>query len=152
MSECGKSAYFSKYARRAEVLGGRKPANKKESLGSPDAHRADMKAHGPGTGETFTPAARQARTILNPGSLTHGVPASLTSATFLPSESILSSAEAADFSREFSLTNISFFSPSLLSRTPVTRVSSQATTSHSASVSLARSEISARLPIGVATT
>lgn len=76
------------------------------------------------------------------------MPASLTSATFLPSESILSSAGAADFSREFSLTNISFFSPSLLSRTPVTRVSSQATTSHSASVSLARSEISARLPIG----
>lgn len=81
---CPKSAYFSKKFFRAAVFAGRKPTNKNESLGSPDALNAEANAHAPGTGTTFTPHARHARTILKPGSLMHGVPASLTRATFCP--------------------------------------------------------------------
>ena len=134
------------------LLGGRKPANKKESLGSPDAHKAEIKAHAPGMGTTFIPARLHSRTILKPGSLMHGVPASLSSAMFFPSISFSSNAGAADFSREFSFTNIVFFMPSFPKSPPVTRVSSQATKSHSASVLFALSDMSARFPIGVATT
>ena len=52
---------------------------------SPAAEMAAVSALGPGTGITRRPASLTARTMRAPGSDTAGVPASLTSATRLPS-------------------------------------------------------------------
>jgi len=69
---------------RAELLGGRNPANKNPLVGKPLALNTTVKAQGPGNGITGIFDFLQARTRRNPGSLRPGVPASLTTATDLP--------------------------------------------------------------------
>ena len=49
-------------SRRAEALAGRNPSKAKRSLGRPATLKAAINADGPGTGLTFPPAARAART------------------------------------------------------------------------------------------
>jgi len=66
---------------RAFALLGRKPANKKRSVGSPQIESAAMAALGPGAVLTDMPASLAARTSLYPGSEINGVPASETSHT-----------------------------------------------------------------------
>src|SRR5580765_8099807 len=77
-------------ARRAPDLAGRNPANRKRSLGRPDAVKAANDAEGPGTGNTAIPSFRAALTSLCPGSDTSGVPASETSARRAPPLSLSS--------------------------------------------------------------
>ena len=68
-------------------LTGGKPSNTNRSAGTPAADSAATTALEPGTGTTGTPAARASRTSRKPGSEMPGVPASVTSATDLPSAS-----------------------------------------------------------------
>ena len=77
--------------RRAAVRGGRKPAKKKRSVGSPESTSAASVAEAPGSVVTGMPASTAARTSLKPGSETSGVPASDTSAMVSPRRSRSSS-------------------------------------------------------------
>ena len=63
---------------------GRNPTKRHVVDGSPDATSAVNAADGPGSTSTPIPAATHACTSTNPGSLTSGIPASLTSATVSP--------------------------------------------------------------------
>ncbi len=63
---------------------GGKPAKKKGPSTSPDAATATVTAEGPGNDVTPCPAPKARRTKALPGSLTDGVPASVTSATTSP--------------------------------------------------------------------
>src|SRR5580658_5253563 len=102
---------------------------------------------------TGTPAAAAAATTNAPGSEIPGVPASETTATVFPSCTQASTWGA----RADSLCSWSDTrrpppaTPTALSRARVRRVSSQQMTSAAARVSMARAEMSPRLPIGVAT-
>ena len=62
----------------------KKPQNVNLSDGNPDSTNADTNAVGPGTTKTGISAARAARTNLNPGSDTAGIPASDTAAIVAP--------------------------------------------------------------------
>jgi hypothetical protein len=65
-------------------LRGRKPTNRHVAASIPDATSAARAALGPGSTSTSSPAAMHACTRTSPGSLTSGIPASLTSATTAP--------------------------------------------------------------------
>ena len=58
--------------------------NRHDSAGKPDATSAVIAAEGPGKTSTSRPAAIAPCTSTKPGSLTSGMPASLTSATVSP--------------------------------------------------------------------
>ncbi len=63
---------------------GTKPSKLKRSVDKPDTTSAASAAEGPGTVSTWIPSARAARTNREPGSLTNGVPASVTKAMAAP--------------------------------------------------------------------
>src|SRR5690606_15929262 len=134
------------------AFAGRKPSNTKRSLGRPATLSAAMKAQGPGTGLTFTPAARAARTRRKPGSLTSGVPASDTRASESPASS-RATRRSAWASSLCSCSGTSGRSiPAWARSWRVWRVSSAQMAATSASTWRARGDRSPRLPIGVATT
>ena len=60
---------------------GRNPTNVKERASSPEPVNAVTAAVGPGIGITGSPFCMATEITFSPGSLTAGVPASLTSAT-----------------------------------------------------------------------
>ncbi len=103
-------------------------------------------------GTTSYPAAATSPTSLKPGSETSGVPASLTSATALPSASAarIFGRCVAPLWSWYGISRVAM--PKWRNSTDVTRVSSHATMSAAASVASARMVVSPRLPIGVATT
>ena len=76
------------FACLAADLAGRKPSKTKRSEGRPATDRAAMIDEGPGTGETGILASWADATSRYPGSLTSGVPASLTRAMESPAESL----------------------------------------------------------------
>src|SRR5712691_6400318 len=118
----------------------------------PDTASAAATAVGPGIVTTATSRARAAATSSAPGSLTTGVPASVTRATSLPVPSRWRMRRnAASVEWAWKLMR-SASEPTCASRILVWRVSSAATAATRFSVSAARSERSARLPSGVATT
>src|SRR6185503_1827127 len=98
------------------------------------------------------PAACACATSHAPGSASAGVPASLTSATSLPSCKSRMRESAAARSLCSCSATVRAAMPWRASRVRVVRVSSQATTSAPRSVSMARALRSDRFPIGVATT
>ena len=65
-------------------FGGKKPSNKKRSVGSPDVVNAANKALGPGIDSIFTPALIASLVSLYAGSDIPGVPASVITAIFSP--------------------------------------------------------------------
>ena len=67
------------------------PSKQNRSQGSPDTASAVVTAEGPGSDVTAYPASRAARAARYPGSLTEGIPASVTSATVPPPASTASS-------------------------------------------------------------
>ncbi len=85
-----RDARAPRCARRARA--GRKPSNTKRSVGQPATASAAVTAEGPAMLRTSRPAAATARTSMNPGSDSSGVPASLTSASTSPRRSRSSSA------------------------------------------------------------
>jgi hypothetical protein len=87
-----------------------------------------------------------------PGSLTAGVPASVTSASDSPAERRLRKGPTRAASSKAGRESSGFFSPRCLRRFPECRVSSATTASHAASTSRARAVMSPRFPMGVATT
>ena len=56
------TASAARALRRAPDFAGRKPTNRKRSVGSPDTESAAVAALGPGTGTTAMPSARASRT------------------------------------------------------------------------------------------
>ena len=80
----GPAASAASRARRSLPFTGRNPANTTPSKSSPLAESAAVSALAPGTGTTRSPRLRTRSTTTRPGSLTPGVPASLTSATAFP--------------------------------------------------------------------
>src|SRR6266852_1421522 len=135
------------------ALRGRNPAKWKRGCANPLTLTAEIAALGPGTGTTGTPCSTARRTSSAPGSLTPGVPASVTSASEAPcaSRCRMGSARRAS-SYAGSAWNGFFSMPRCFSSWPVWRVSSATTPSQAASTSRARAVRSCRLPIGVATT
>ena len=137
---------------RSLPLRGKKPSKTNRAVGKPLITSAIVRADGPGIAETVMPAFSAALTSRSPGSLIPGVPASLTSAT-----SVLSSNSATTRSHAScsvcSLMTMYFLPdrPRCCNNKPVRRVSSQQTTVTEPSVSMARCDMSLRLPIGVAT-
>jgi hypothetical protein len=75
-------------------LRGRKPTKRHASAANPDATSAVSAADGPGRTSTATPAAMAEVTRTYPGSLTSGIPASLTRATTSPASMRETSSEA----------------------------------------------------------
>lgn len=107
---------------------------------------------GPGIGDTRIPASRAARTKRCPGSETAGVPASLIRAIFPP----LFRRSSMVWLFRFSLKRCRLISSEVMSQrwrsTLLLRVSSQAIRSTLRRMSIARTVMSPRLPIGVETT
>ena len=133
-----KFLYFSKNFLLAEDLFGRNPTNRKPLVGMPDADSAVITAHGPGKTSIGILFFLHALTILYPGSLTHGVPASVVRQTELPS---LISDNISDvcFCSLSSRYVISFFViPTNFSSFEQTRVSSHKITSQDFNASTAR--------------
>ena len=134
-------------------LRGKKPAKWKRGSVNPLTLTALIAALGPGTGKTGIPCSTARRTRSAPGSLTAGVPASVTSASETPCPNTsrigprrwASSNAGSEWKGFFSM-------PRCLRSCPEWRVSSATTASHEASTSRARAVRSCRLPIGVATT
>src|SRR6266571_6772409 len=119
---------------------------------SPETESAAATAVGPGIVTTCTSRARAAATSSAPGSLTAGVPASVTSATSFPVPRkwrMRRSAAAVEWAWKLSS---SACDPACASSGLVWRVSSAATAATWRSVAAARGERSSRLPSGVATT
>ena len=79
---------------RSPALRGGNPSKQNLSVGSPETASAVVTADGPGTAVTLIPAAAAAATSRNPGSLMPGIPASVTTSTFLPASSSASSSAA----------------------------------------------------------
>ena len=77
--------------RRSPALRGRKPSKQKRSLGRPLTASAVVTADGPGTQVTGRSCAAAAATSRYPGSLTVGIPASVTSSTRRPARTASSS-------------------------------------------------------------
>ena len=103
-------------------------------------------------GTTMPPSPAQRATRSSPGSLTSGVPASVTRATSSPAASRASSSRVrAESLWAWKLTS-GVSMPWRAHRRRVRRVSSAATTATERSTSSARSVMSPRLPMGVATT
>ncbi len=123
----------------------------KRSVGRPDTASAVTTALGPGIAVTVTPRSAAAATRPYPGSLTVGMPASLSTTMSSVSASSASSAAFA-----FSLWSCSairrgrFAIPSPFSSRCVVRVSSAAMSVAFSSTSTSRLDASPRLPIGVA--
>ena len=132
-------------------LAGRKPSNTNRSDGKPATLSAAIAAHGPGTGDTRTPAARAARTRRKPGSLTSGVPASDTSASESPASSRVTSCAACASSLCWCSASSGRSRPKCDSSWRVWRVSSAQIAATVFKISSARGDRSPRLPIGVAT-
>ncbi len=138
---------------RSAPLAGRKPVKTKlPPCTSPAALSAASALLGPGSGTTGWPAAVAAATSTAPGSLMAGVPASLMKATDSPAASRCSTCAAASCSLCACRASSGLLKPRWRSNCALTRVSSQATASTRPSTCTARSVMSARLPIGVATT
>ena len=113
-----------------------------------------MIAHGPGTATTSIPAPIAARTSGAPGSLTVGVPASLTSATLAPAlrRSMMRGTRSRSLcSCRDSIAPAGRWMPLACSSCAVCRVSSASSRSASRNRSRARAPRSPRFPIGVAT-
>jgi len=151
----GKAHQVRSQRWRATALGGGKPAKAKPGFSSvvtPLPISAAMTALGPGTGTTPKPAARTARTMRAPGSLTAGAPASDTRATRWPcaKRSQMAWAAAASLWRWAAMSGV--LTPQASSNARLARVSSAAITSARCKACQARSPRSPRLPIGVATT
>jgi len=136
---------------RALALAGGKPTKTKASVGSPDDTRAASTALGPGIASTRIPAASAAWTSRNPGSETAGVPASDTRAMEPPSRSFSTSAPALRCSLCSCMLVVGVRISKWCRSFAVWRVSSAAIRSHSRSTRSARSVMSSRLPMGVAT-
>ena len=68
-------------------LGGKNPSNKNLSVGNPELTKAAKTADGPGTASTLEPISIAFLTNLYAGSEIAGVPASVITATSLPSVS-----------------------------------------------------------------
>ena len=118
----------------------------------PLADKAATTALTPGIGTTFMPASRTIFTTIAPGSLTAGVPASVTSAILSPYLSCANSLSP-DCCSLCSCTAINFLlMPKCDNKPEVCRVSSAAMASTNFSVSIARNVMSPKLPIGVAIT
>ena len=81
----GRAAYGASALRMSPGFRGKKPRKTYGWGGKPLADTAVTSAQGPGTQETITPAARQARTSPKPGSESTGMPASDTRAMVWPS-------------------------------------------------------------------
>jgi hypothetical protein len=79
---------------RSPSLRGGNPSKQNRSVGSPETASAVVTADGPGTAVTRTPAATAAATTRKPGSLMPGMPASVTTRTFLPAVSSVTSCSA----------------------------------------------------------
>ena len=148
----GSLAGAASRSHRAEALAGRKPSKAKRSLGRPATLSAAISADAPGTGLTFTPAARAARTSRKPGSDTSGVPASLTSASDSPASRRATSFCAIASSLCSCSASNGVAMPKWASNWPLRRVSSAQIAATARKVSRARGLMSPRLPIGVATT
>ena len=120
-------------------------------MGRPDATSAQVTALGPGMTSTGSPSSRAASTRRWPGSDTPGMPASDTKATRWPAATRAitdSTRRAITFSSQRSSGTRM---PKRASSLPVTRVSSQSSTSAERSVSSTRGDASERLPMGVPT-
>ena len=148
----GSCASARRRSRRSLGRRGRKPSNTQRSVGRPETTSAAVTADGPGTTLISTPASTAARRRRNPGSETAGMPASETSATRSPSRRRSSSSSMRCRSLPSKNESMRTFRPRCASSRPVRRVSSAATRSTEPSVSRARCDRSARLPIGVPTT
>jgi len=131
---------------------GGNPRNENESVGIPEAARAARTALGPGTGSTRTPASMAARISNPPGSETVGVPASDTSAMLSPRCRRSTSAFAFPASLCSCRLVVGVEIAWRASRCAVRRVSSAAMTATSRRTRSARTVMSSRFPIGVATT
>ena len=83
------SQYFFSSSSLCESFDGKKPTKVKLLVENPETISAHTKAHGPGIGKTSISFSIQAFTIFSPGSEIAGVPASETTATSLPSNSVL---------------------------------------------------------------
>ena len=92
-SRCGASkntivrssvAKDSKRRRRSPALRGKNPSNANRATGKPDNTSAASAAEGPGNVVIATPASCASRTNRKPGSLTEGIPASVTTSTCAP--------------------------------------------------------------------
>src|SRR5262245_19104224 len=136
---------------RARPDRGRKPSNTKRSVGSPEITSAVTAADGPGTTSTSIPASTHAATSRYPGSDSPGLPASVTTATFVPSRSRRTSSGTRSRSLPSNSDSNLASMPNAARSRPVLRVSSHATRSTEARVARARSERSPRLPMGVPT-
>ena len=138
---------------RSPALLGKKPANTKpESPDMPAALSAVVTLLAPGSGITPKPALRTAATSRAPGSLTAGVPASLTYATRSPRCKRSTTPTAASSSLCSCTASKVLSIPNWRNRPWVWRVSSQPIASASCNKCSALRLMSARLPIGVATT
>ena len=137
---------------RSLPLRGKKPSKTNRAVGKPLITSAIVRAEGPGIAETVMPAFSAALTSRSPGSLMPGVPASLTNATSTSSSNSATTCSHASCS-VCSLMTMYFLPewPRCCNNKPVRRVSSQQTTDTEPSVSIARCDMSLRLPIGVAT-
>jgi hypothetical protein len=133
-------------------LFGGNPTNEKESVGKPDAERAASTALGPGTASTRIPASIAALMRTPPGSETVGVPASDTKAMLSPC--FRRAINAPDFPASLCSWRLvlGVAIACRASRCAVRRVSSAAINAASRSTRSARTVMSSRLPIGVATT
>ncbi|PKN58100.1 MAG: hypothetical protein CVU56_07470 [Deltaproteobacteria bacterium HGW-Deltaproteobacteria-14] len=119
---------------------------------TPLALMAVVRALAPGIGTTGKPAAVTSRTKRWPGSLTPGVPASLTSAKRSPASSRAIAPAALRASVWASWRSSGARTPWWSHNTRVTRVSSHRIRSTERSTRIARSVMSSRFPMGVATT
>ena len=75
-SVAGTAASSAMRVRRPALFGGRNPANRNASVGSPATASALSVAEAPGSASTRWPASMASRTSFQPGSETRGVPAS----------------------------------------------------------------------------
>ena len=142
----------SNHCFRSALRVGGKPKNENDVVSKPATARAASTALGPGMGSTRIPASIAARTRRPPGSETVGVPASDTSATSSPRCSRSTSA-AAFLDSLCSCRLVVGVAIAWRARScAVRRVSSAAITAASRSTRRARTVMSSRLPMGVATT
>ena len=119
-------------------------------MGSPLITSAVSGALAPGSTVYLAPAAMHPATNASPGSLMPGIPASLTKAIASPesTRSAISSARCLSLCSWQAISG--FFIPRCVISSRVLRVSSQYTALMPFSVSIVRSVMSDRLPIGVA--
>ena len=142
---------FSKALRRSPALRGKNPSNANRSVGRPLTASADNTADAPGITLTSMPRSTAARTKMKPGSLTVGMPASLTTNTSAVSarSRICSMRSASLCSCRLKSLAVSL-TPNPWANLCVERVSSAAIYSAEPSASISRCDASERLPIGVA--